>query len=131
MPRRRYPIRQSELVRRFAERLREVRLSRGMTQAVLAREANVTSSYLSRLEAGNADVPSIAGTALDGYLSTHLVDPALLRADDFDAFYEARQDALLRLIEEAMGRTAYRGEATNEPEAELDAEPEIALAAAE
>lgn len=50
MPRRRYPIRQSELVKRFAERLREVRLSRGMTQATLAREANVTSSYLSRLE---------------------------------------------------------------------------------
>lgn len=52
MPRRRVPIRQSELVRRFAERLREVRQSRGMTQVDLARKANVTPSYLSRLEGG-------------------------------------------------------------------------------
>jgi hypothetical protein len=89
------------------------------------------SVYLGRLEVGNADVPPIAGSDIDSYLVTHLVDPALLRADDFAAYYKARQEALLRMIEEAMGRSAYRGEATNEPEAELDAEPEPALEAAE
>lgn len=52
MPRRRVPIRQSDLVRRFADRLREIRLSRGMTQSDLSRIGNVTASYLSRLEAG-------------------------------------------------------------------------------
>src|SRR5438874_10944123 len=52
MARRRVPIRQSELVRRFAARLREVRQSRGMTQTDLARRASVTASYLSRLEGG-------------------------------------------------------------------------------
>jgi transcriptional regulator with XRE-family HTH domain len=50
MPRRRVPIRQSELVRRFAARLRQLRNSRGMTQADLARKASVTPSYVSRLE---------------------------------------------------------------------------------
>jgi transcriptional regulator with XRE-family HTH domain len=52
--RRRHPIRQSEIVRLFAARLREVRLARGMTQAELARQADVTVSHLSRLESGAA-----------------------------------------------------------------------------
>jgi transcriptional regulator with XRE-family HTH domain len=52
MARRRVPIRQSGLVRRFAARLREVRQARGMTQEDLASKASVTTSYLSRLEGG-------------------------------------------------------------------------------
>src|SRR5580700_3790504 len=52
MPRRRVPIRQSDIVQRFAERLRAIRLSRGMTQADLSKVGNITASYLSRLEAG-------------------------------------------------------------------------------
>jgi transcriptional regulator with XRE-family HTH domain len=52
MPRRKVPIRHSALVNRFAERLREVRDSRGMKQAELARLAHVTASYISRLEGG-------------------------------------------------------------------------------
>jgi transcriptional regulator with XRE-family HTH domain len=52
MSRRRVPIRQSQLVLRFAERLRSVRLSRGITQAELSRIGSITASYLSRLEAG-------------------------------------------------------------------------------
>lgn len=52
MSRRRVPIRQSALVIRFADKLREVRFSRGMTQAQLAELANVTRPYMSRLEAG-------------------------------------------------------------------------------
>ena len=45
-------IRQAEIVQRFGERLRELRRSRGMTQAELAREAQVTVSYIWRLESG-------------------------------------------------------------------------------
>lgn len=52
MPRRRVPIRQSDLVKRFAKRLRELRQSRGMTQADLSKSGDITASYLSRLEAG-------------------------------------------------------------------------------
>ncbi|SRR5579884_1140150 len=45
---------QGEAVRRFAERLREVRLSRGKTQADLAHDARVTESYVGRLERAEA-----------------------------------------------------------------------------
>ena len=45
---------QAEIVKRFAARLREVRSSRGMTQAELAHEARVTLSYIGRLESGGA-----------------------------------------------------------------------------
>lgn len=43
-------IRHSEIVQLFAERLKEVRLSRNMTQAELARRSHVPSSYISDLE---------------------------------------------------------------------------------
>lgn len=47
-------IDQDEVVRLFAARLREVRRSRGMTQAELSRQAHVTASYVWRLESGGA-----------------------------------------------------------------------------
>lgn len=37
-------------------------------------------------------------------LRTHLIDPALLRTDDFASFYAARKAALLAQIEQAMGK---------------------------
>lgn len=43
-------IAHTESVRLFAERLREVRLSRGMTQAELAHKARVSEAYIGRLE---------------------------------------------------------------------------------
>src|SRR5437764_9219643 len=52
--RRKARIEQDEAVRLFAARLREVRRSRGMTQAELSRRAHVTSSYIWRLESGGA-----------------------------------------------------------------------------
>ena len=53
MPNRRGKKR-AEVVRLFAERLREVRRSRGMTQAELARRAEVSATHLSELE--NAEI---------------------------------------------------------------------------
>jgi transcriptional regulator with XRE-family HTH domain len=47
-------IEQAENVRLFAARLRELRRSRGMTQAELARQAQITASYVWRLESGGA-----------------------------------------------------------------------------
>lgn len=47
-------ITQADIVQAFAARLRELRRSRGMTQAELARQSHVTLSYIGKLEAGNS-----------------------------------------------------------------------------
>lgn len=47
-------IRHAEIVSRFAERLRELRRSSGMTQLELARRAHITEAYCGRLERGEA-----------------------------------------------------------------------------
>ena len=47
-------IEHAEIVQHFAARLREVRCSRGLTQAELARQAHVTPSYVWRLESAGA-----------------------------------------------------------------------------
>src|SRR5215468_4954507 len=47
---RKTPIRHDAIVSAFAEKLRQVRRARGMTQRDLARVAHVAESYLSRLE---------------------------------------------------------------------------------
>lgn len=44
---------------------------------------------------------------LDWIISSHAIDPAALRADDFDRFFIARERALLERIEQAMGRPVY------------------------
>lgn len=54
MARKRVPIQQPPIVHRFAARLREVRLQRGLTQQELADRANLTATYLSRLESAGA-----------------------------------------------------------------------------
>jgi hypothetical protein len=72
------------------------------------------SAYIAKLEKGNASTPSIAKGRLDGYLSSHLIDPQLLRADSFDEFMVARQNRLLALIEQATGKAAYVGDVPEE-----------------
>lgn len=52
MTKRKPRVAQAPIVERFAARLRELRRSRGMTQADLARQAKVTLSYVGKLEAG-------------------------------------------------------------------------------
>jgi transcriptional regulator with XRE-family HTH domain len=47
-------IQHAKIVNLFAARLRELRHSRGLTQATLARQAHVTTSYVGRLESGGA-----------------------------------------------------------------------------
>jgi transcriptional regulator with XRE-family HTH domain len=47
-------IRQAEIVELFAARLREVRSSRGLTQAELARAAKIAVSYVWKLESAAA-----------------------------------------------------------------------------
>jgi hypothetical protein len=74
------------------------------------------SEYLARLERGNETTPSIKRDRLDGYLTSHLIDATLLRADRFDAFMVDRQKRLLTLIEQATGKAAYIGDVQEEGE---------------
>ena len=68
------------------------------------------SDYLAKLQTGNATTPAIKAARLDAYLESHLIDPALLRADNFERFMADRQRRLLALIEQATGRAAYVGD---------------------
>lgn len=65
---------------------------------------NAPSSYLSKLQT-HAQV-QMGDDQMDSILSTHFVDPATLRNDDFSAFYSARKGALVKVVERAMGKTA-------------------------
>jgi hypothetical protein len=92
------------------------------------------SDYLASLEAGSGATPPIESHKLDLYLGTHLIEPSLLRADNFDAFMADRQKRLLALIEEATGKGAYTGSVPEEGEdVESDkdtAEAELTVASA-
>ncbi len=61
------------------------------------------SKYVERLEKDG-----IKSDRLDNILTTHLIDPALLRADKFDEFIKARESALITRIENAMGKPVAR-----------------------
>jgi transcriptional regulator with XRE-family HTH domain len=58
MGKRKTRIVHADIVRLFAARLRELRLSRGMTQQQLARQAQVSNTYIGRLE-GEEAAPGI------------------------------------------------------------------------
>jgi hypothetical protein len=81
------------------------------------------SEYLAKLERGDSKTPSISQTNLDAYLQSHLISPTLLRANDFEAFMADRQKQLLALIERAMGKSVYLGEAYDEGE-DIESEEE-------
>lgn len=72
------------------------------------------SEYLARLETGDKQTPPIERGQLDDYLRSHLIDPDILRTDDFEAFMLDRQKRLLVLIEQAMGKSVYSGDAQEE-----------------
>lgn len=65
---------------------------------------NAPSSYLGSLERRHLIPPA----QLDDILKTHVIDPLALRADDFEAFFQARYEALLKRIEKAMGKHIAR-----------------------
>jgi hypothetical protein len=62
------------------------------------------SAYLAGIERRH----QIDTADLDAILETHVIDPTILRSDDFEAFYEARFEQLLRRIEDAMGKPIAR-----------------------
>ncbi|MDA1049992.1 MAG: DUF262 domain-containing protein [Planctomycetota bacterium] len=101
------------------------------TNRIIGGEA--PSEYLAKLERGDAATPPIERGRLDAFLASHLIDPALLHADAFDAFMKDRQARLLSLIEQAMGKAAYIGDIQEEGddvEADEDTvEAELTIAA--
>jgi hypothetical protein len=60
------------------------------------------SAYLAQIQK-NAQV-QLGDPEMDDILKSHLVDPALLRADQFETFYQARKIALLAVVARAMGK---------------------------
>ena len=65
------------------------------------------SSYLASIQAHKQ--VGLDDPAMNTILSSHSIDPASLRADDFNKFYERRQESLLEIVERAMGKTIDRG----------------------
>ncbi len=62
------------------------------------------SSYLTVIE----KKAQISSGDLERLLEAHLVPAALLRADDFEAYFAARRERLCRLVEQAMGKAVPR-----------------------
>lgn len=112
-------IRHDEIVTRFGQRLRELRLGRGMSQAGLAAQAQVTTNYISRLEGGGA-APGIDLVArLAEALGVPIADllPTSPESDDlevtrrqarklFDDLVRRDDRALLLVLTQVLARLA-------------------------
>ena len=72
------------------------------------------SDYLAKIERGSHDRSAVDPAELDESLRTHLIDPELLRSDDFDGFMAARHAAMIHLIEVATGKNVYVGDGSEE-----------------
>lgn len=58
----------------------------------------------------------------------HRIDPTLVRADDFDAFYIARKTALLEMMEGVMGKAALRDGTGDANDYDMPDEDDLAAA---
>lgn len=63
------------------------------------------SMYLPRLE----KKAGVTTQRMDEILRSHLIEPSAIRQDDFEAFYKARESALLRYIEQVMDKPVAAG----------------------
>lgn len=83
------------------------------------------STYLTQLQ----DDPAVRlpAAAMDAILATHSIEPALLRADNFEAFIAERKKALLSIVAGAMGKPPIQSsEGVADDEIDPDDEEEIA-----
>jgi transcriptional regulator with XRE-family HTH domain len=97
MPRPKKRIQHDAIVQHFSRQLRELRRARGLTQAELARQARVTTSYVTRLEAAGAapGIDLVARLAAALRVAVTELLPATPPPDDLDAF----RDQARRLFE--------------------------------
>lgn len=88
----------------------------------LSRDSNIVigddapSAYLKRIE----EKHKTSSAELDSILRTHLIDPEHLRADDFEAFFEARAEEISSLVADAMGKRVVEDHGSNEEEIEVE-----------
>lgn len=75
---------------------------------------NAPSVYLANLERSAGISPG----RMDLIMQSHAITPSYLRADDFTAFFAARETALLNIIERAIGKPVTRGAV--DPEQQFD-----------
>lgn len=103
MAKRKPRIEHAEIVRLFAARLREVRHSRGMTQADLARKAHATTSYIGRLESGGAAPGIDLVDRLASALGTTAVDllPATTSPDTLAVLRDQAKQLFSALVQAA------------------------------
>ena len=93
-------IRQNKVVEWFARRLKDKRVERGMTQADLGREAEITASYVSILESGR-NAPGIdLVDKLAKALGVRVAE--LLPENDLSESMVVSRNQSRRLFEEAM-----------------------------
>lgn len=64
---------------------------------------------------------------MDEILTSHAINPRLLRSDDFEASFEARTGALLERISEAMGKALATGGTTGEPAGDSEDDDDYSL----
>ena len=81
----------------------------GRTNRIIGGRA--PSKYVARLETEAGIQPQ----RMDEILTTHVIEPQLLRADDFDRFFERRAQALLDRIQAATGKSAEQLAGAAEP----------------
>lgn len=72
---------------------------------------NAPSVYLGKLQSQS----SISEDRMDEILSTHLIDHATMRSDDFDSFFHQREQELIKRIESAMGKKVITETLAAEP----------------
>ena len=124
MTKRTKTIRHDEIVALFGQRLRQRRLERGMSQADLARQAQVTTNYISRLEGGGAAagidlaarIASALGVTIADLLPLPIPPPeelSVMRENAkrlFDSLLQREDRAVLLLLTQLLARLS---EATN------------------
>jgi transcriptional regulator with XRE-family HTH domain len=98
--RRRARIARPEVVRQFAERLREVRRTAGLTQRQLADAAHLSEGYVARLEAGDTSPGLDLMSRLAAALGVPLTD--LLPAATPPAPLDALRQQARSLCEEVV-----------------------------
>ncbi len=115
MPSRKRAVKQPDIVRAFAERLKALRAARGMSQKELAGKAVVTLTYISRLEAGGAapgiDMVEKLAVALESHVSELLpsVESSVSREDlklEFDALLQKAGPETLSMLSLILARFA-------------------------
>ncbi|WPL17418.1 hypothetical protein Thiowin_02427 [Thiorhodovibrio winogradskyi] len=78
------------------------------------------SEYLHKLEK-NAKIDPERMSAI---LASHLVDVDTLRNDNFESFFAQREEALMKLIEQATGKPVARTTTLDEPTGDVNVEEE-------